>query len=397
MDAEEQEEAWKQMLALREQEEAWKQMLALREQVARPLRTDTKRDAWLRARELVYGLGPPQADHHCTLAECVGSNGSIELVDAQRLLYGCLRSGRMHECLADTDTCTESHSHTDGSITCTFSGIVIGYVIDERDPALYGPGKRNFDSTLTQDLAKLGSDSLSGVKHERVMHADADEARPKRARNLRSNAAGMRRDVNTVVTDLLFNTGERRRIDSARSAEMKARAVAVVRKMCKNSARERTLPLLHEVDATYNQQMTTRVRLLPLKFDRDRMDYYCIALCRLWILAADTPYSIANASHFHIRQHAVGVLYMLATPYAVEGADGKQHTLIEPDAFLQRYLPDHNALREWRSVRGFKYRKHDVTTGKNNFRRAIGSVCDVDQQMRLFAHIRHALAPGPHI
>ncbi|KKL88452.1 hypothetical protein LCGC14_1924550, partial [marine sediment metagenome] len=256
-----------------------------------------KEEAWLRAREQVYGLGPPQADHHCTLCDCVLSS-SIEVVDAERSLYGCLRSGHLHECRGTTEGCTETHSHSDGSITCTFSGTVVDHAIDERNPELYGPGKRDYDSsTFVQQPAAL-DDALSVTGIKRALPGagvDRSVPRPKRARNLRSNAAGIRRDVHTVVSDLLFDSGERKLIDRARADDMEKRAVAIVRKMCKNSARARTRPMLHEADATYSHQMTRRARLLPLKFDSARLDYYCTALCRLWMLVAETPECVDNA------------------------------------------------------------------------------------------------------
>ena len=192
-----------------------------------------------------------------------------------------------------------------------------------------------------------------------------------------------------VVYDLLYNASERKRIDTKRVFQMKTNAENAVRKYYKRKKRAGVRPTRHEVDRIYRSHTSKRLLLHAPVADTARMTAYVRVIYELWKLIVDTPYCMNNQSRFHIKQHSIGMLYTMQMDFATTET-GQHEVLLAGDRFLYENLPHQNDLREWRSCHKKKwtYSKQDVTVGRNNFKKSLGSIPSGDARRSAFDRMR---------
>lgn len=85
-------------------------------------------ERWHAIRREEYGMKAIDDGHMCTVTGCVDT-GSIQCVDADLALYGCINSGRHHVCNVDRD-CTQLYTTADGGVFCIFSRRFVETYVD---------------------------------------------------------------------------------------------------------------------------------------------------------------------------------------------------------------------------------------------------------------------------
>ncbi len=398
-------------------------------------------ESWMHTREHIYGFEGVDDNHICTVRGCIETK-SIEMVHRSLMLYGCVVSGVYHMCAGTTDSCRNVTLGGDGMYTCTFSGVSLGPKIERR---IYGKPKTNMahfseEAEPTQDeldiqesierslrsvggteIVESGSDkgataaagggrrtariaSLGPVPDTQSVHEPEEfvlvdtsshssgAARRANKRRRCFSAASMaasQSDITAVVYDLLYNASERRRIDSKRVSEMKVSSANAIRKFYKRKKRAGTRPMRHEVERIRRTQQNKKMRLRPVEHDSARTAIYVRIIYDLWKLIIETPYCTNNWSKFHIKQHAIGMLYMLQMDFATTES-GVSDVLLNADGFLYEHLPHQSDLREWRSChkKNWTYSKQDVTVGRNNFKKSLSSIQNQETKQRAFDELR---------
>ena len=114
------------------------------------IRKQNLREYWINYRKLITQREDIDYYHACTW-EC-RQNDQIRCFMPSRNAYGCLTSGSMHECLANTGSCESVYTTTDGQLVCIFSAMVIGvassrsFANPKRDGGGAGYGDRGSNS-----------------------------------------------------------------------------------------------------------------------------------------------------------------------------------------------------------------------------------------------------------
>lgn len=392
---------------------------------------------WMDARQSTHGLTRIDAGHICT-DDCV-SNGNIHQIDAVTGLYGCLQSGVYHICSASEISCRNTVLTTEGHYVCTFSGAVLGVKLEKSIYGIPETGMHQFDvdgdpsheeletqrslerelaprERVSKPVASLGPSAvlpdenfvrISG-DHETDDDDDGDDddrirsRDNKRRRNGTRKGAGKRRqcfsasrfsatkqEVSVVLTDLFYNQPERRRINTKRLKEAQVRTQDALRKFYRRQKRLAVRPSRHEAEIIFRKHMNKRLPLVLLSHDTARLGKYAVLIAGLWHIIVATPYCISNHSRFHIKQHVVGLLYTMQMPFSIAVSRDRQEPLLRADQFLYDNLPHQNDLKEWNACRrrGPHYTKQDVTTGRNNFKKAINSVTDRQERQDMLGRI----------
>ena len=129
--------------------------------------------------------------------------------------------------------------------------------------------------------------------------------------------------------------------------------------------------------------MNRKRRLRKLAFDKKRLDFYTDVIVNFYNIATQTEYYAENSSKFHVKQHALGTLYVMQMPFFINnaktaGGRDEKIPLIPGDEFLYNELPHQNNLKEWKSNqhKPWTYSKGDVTKGRNNLKSALNSIKD---------------------
>lgn len=374
---------------------------------------------WLKFRNEVYGRSNIDKDHACTY-RCALSD-SIHLIDAALNLYGCIESGKYHFCEPENLNCPHTMLNKDGTFTCIFSGIDMGVLIDDNmyKKADTGTDHHNnecheFEELKMERLLKKKSD-LSLSLNDNISIPDVDEEegeysiynwvdssatkrkqkKQQRKSLTKINDSNLRKDIESIIYDLIYNSSERIRIDKKRVREMKKSAINTIHKYYKKCKRNKSRPIRHYIEKIYDNQMNKKRRMRPLKLDRTRLLYYSNVIINLWKIIINTDYCAKNKSKFHIKQHTIGTLYLLQTPLFINGEDelsdqdqdqNQNQNLIMPrDEFLYNQLPHENNLKEWQSchTKHWNYSKGDVTKGRNNFKLALNSITDIKKQKQI--------------
>ncbi len=416
----------------------------LRQEETHAKRCEVLIRGWMDARTAMHGLTCIDATHVCTY-DCV-SDGNIQPIDETTGLYGCLRSGVYHICNGSSATCRNVELTKEGEYVCTFSGAVLGVKLEETIYGIPDTGRSEFDMGIdpsyeemkvqhslerevapgehaAEPIASLGpSAMLPDEKFVRVsklsansdtnddLHINVNNAVRDRSRRRDSShqrkggrkGAGKKRqcfstssfsttkqEVSAVLTDLFYNQSERRRINRKRQREARERTRDALRKFYRRQRRAAGRPCRHEAEGIFRRHMDKHQPLTLLVHDTTRLEKYATMVAALWHIIVQTPYCVLNHSRFHVKQHVVGLLYTMQIPFSVTTSEDRQEPLLEADQFLYDNLPHQNDLKEWNACypKGPHYTKQDVTTGRNNFKKAINSVTCVQERQDMFAQI----------
>ncbi len=349
--------------------------------------------AWLAQRERVHGLRDVDRGHKCTAVTC-GEDGSLEMVDWPTNLYGCIRSGVVHQCQGSERTCANQRVSEDGTIVCVFSGVYLGVLIDRRNPMCWGKAKTGYDLPGASpddedDDGEDDADDASSGDSPFKRGARSRGSQPRRHENVY-------RDIRTVVEDLLYNQGERTRVDSLHVNAMRSAACATVAKYYNDCKHAKRLPRRHELESLRHREMNTRPRLGAFPYNGLRADYYAGLLMRLWTMVQGSP-GRGTKSGPNAKCHALGTLYLMQTQFSVPDGEGRQRELLPKDDFLYWNLPHQGDLRGWKSARGsrWKYVKGNITRGRNCIRASVNSAGDPHERARLFNDMKALFARAP--
>ena len=368
---------------------------------------------WLKYRNQVYGLPNIDVNHICTF-NCTLSK-SITTIDAKLNLYGCIKSGKYHLCNQSIIKCPCTFLNKDGTITCIFSGIDVGVIIDDNMFKKVDTGKDEYNinfhfhenKKMRIEMGKNGNDfpflpdndndneSFEYEEGEYTIQNWVDSSANRRKQKSKQrqcftniNDPNLWKDTESIIYDLLYNTKERSRIDKIRVNEMKNSAINSIHKHYKKCKRNKLRPIRHHLEKIYNNEMNKKRRMRPLKFNQKQLKYYSNINVNLWKIVINTEYCAKNKSKFHIKQHTIATLYVLQTGLFMnnnnddELLNQNQNQILPRDDFLYNELPHENNLKEWKSchTKKWNYNKGDITKGRNNLKLALNSITNKNQQ-----------------
>lgn len=389
-------------------------------------------ERWMKYRREINGFTDIISTHVCEFNLCVKTK-RIQLINLAESLYGCIYSGIYHICKENRSSCNNLTNNEDGIIICTFSGVEIEKKIEEnrygrpkKDYHIFDEGsspskaeieienqmresmeKESIMSDINQENipkpsslinSKLNKTSLFIEEEFKEIESSPALSRRNNSNNktqrqcfFDSNLQNIRRDISSVIYDLLYNENERKRIDNYNVKQMKEHAKNSIRKYYKRHKQSRSHPFRNDLENLYDCSLTKKMRLQPLKYDRRRLDYYVQLICNLWRLIIKTPYFLENHSKFHLKQHTIGIMYMLQMPFIVADENEKNCTIIPQDEFLNTHLPHQNDLKIWHSCNPKKwiFNKKDVTTGRNNFKNSFNSIVTKEEKLRFLNEIKN--------
>lgn len=339
---------------------------------------------------------PYSEDHVCS--DSCSKQGNIERIDRINKIYGC-KFGRIpHICYGDPSNCRLVEYNADGEAVCIFSGAVL-YPSTVSD--LYGKGERGITKDLTGkasleeiEISELLNKNLAGIEYnlnwsnrvfkpfEQFEEFKDTDKNITRKYVLKDRTQINLSEIRFIITDLLFNMGERNRINKKYQRTRVKRAKDAYRQYLKERKRRNLAPTKHRIITIISAYLRDTSYLQLIDYDKPSIEFFQRLILNLWFAIKQTPYFLNNESKFHIKQHALGMLYMLTTPLMVSDDDGRLNVLLEANEFLRDHLPPQNELKEWNSGKPstkYKYTKKDVTTGTNNFKRAIGSAINKEK------------------
>ena len=250
---------------------------------------------WLKYRNQVYGLPNININHICTF-NCVSSK-SIKTIDTKLNLYGCIKSGKYHFCNSNIIKCPCTFLNKDGTITCIFSGIDVGVILDDVMFKKVDTGKdednidyhENENKKMRIEIGKNGNDflflpdndndndneSFESEEGEYTIQnwVDSSANRRKQKNKQRQcftnvNDPNLWKDTESIIYDLLYNTKERSRIDKIRVNEMKNSAINSIHKHYKKCKRNKLRPIRHHLEKIYNNEMNKKRRMRPIKLNQ---------------------------------------------------------------------------------------------------------------------------------
>ncbi len=352
--------------------------------------------AWLERREQVHGLKGVDQWHKCTVSTC-SDDGSLEMIDRGTNLYGCTRSGIVHQCRGSEGTCTTQCVSKDGTIVCVFSGAYLGALIDRRNPMCWGKARTGYDLPEANHDNEDGesfcvaNETNQGYSPARKIGREARKGVQPR---LSENAL---RDMETVIEDLLYNSNERVRVDSHHKNTMETVARASMRKYYTDCTRARRLPSRHKLENLRCREMTTKPRLAVFPYNGLRVRYYAGLLMHLWTKVQRSPGRVKKSGRANAKCHALGMLYLMQTPFSAPDGCGNQRDLLPKDNFLYWNLPCHGDLHGWKSTNGsrWKYKKGDITKGRNSIRTYVNSVSGAQEREQLFRDMKMFFERAP--
>ena len=346
----------------------------------------------------------PYVDGHICSNICT-EQGAIEEIDRTTRIYGC-KIGRIpHICYGDPANCRLMDYSMDGEAVCIFSGAVLfpDTVID-----LYGKGEKGITMDLTGEasLEEIQIGALLNKEHgpggteyclnwsNKIFRSheqfqefkDAEKTGPRRY--LMKNRIQLNlSEINGIVKDLLFNKTERIRINLKYEGSREKQAQDAYRKYLKTVKRKKEAPNKMTIIAIIEEYLRQITQLKILDYDSKKVDFVQNFIMNLWFAIKKTPYFINNVSSFHIKQHTIGMLYMLTEPLVFSISPVEYDVLLEADTFLMEHLPPQSELKDWNSGNTktkHKYTKRDITAGINNFKNAINSATiNKDDVLRL--------------
>jgi hypothetical protein len=385
-------------------------------------------NSWIEMRKKVFGKYSVDSGHYCTFSECV-KNDKIQTISEERRIYGCIESGIYHICKADIVSCRFKTLNHDGTYTCNLSGIGVGVLIEDH---LYGKpdtGKEELSpihefTTEQKSISKfmirngiedIENDGNRDNEGDSAYSSDSDnefnikikfginDKKPRSNKNeefirTKTTRRNKRRfcfdngdtskissEAEVIICDLLYNKSERSRIDSIRVNEMTSLAEETIRKVYKSFRKGKVRSMIY-IDDIYDNAMNSKRRLLPIDYDRERVIYYVSIIVLFWNIIMRSPYCKKNSSKFHIRNHILGVLYMIQFKFTME-INGKEEVIMQQDKYLYNALPSTSDLVEINSQKG-KYTKNDLTKGINNIKKSISSISCELEKTRIMTSIR---------
>ena len=109
-------------------------------------------ERWQHMRLKELGFKTIIEGHVCSMGTCEAS-GSIQLIDDDLNLYGCIKSGVFHVCEASiSQSCKETYTTTEGDILCIFSKKAVSR---SADSTLYGEQLMGHDSSKTLETGPV--------------------------------------------------------------------------------------------------------------------------------------------------------------------------------------------------------------------------------------------------
>ncbi len=257
-----------------------------------------------------------------------------------------------------------------------------------------------------EGVKEEGDEGEEGEEGEEGVTKDVESKRAPKDRNekqqskkrqcfVRPMSEMARSDIETVVYDLLQNNGERSRINDLKEFHSEQSVQNVIRKFYKRYNKDRIRPDRHEIETLIYHASNKNSTVSRLDCSRTNINEYVRMILNTWEISVRTEYCRTHESKFHLRQHAIGLLYIMRKEFVFDymGEDGTLRSvlLMPGDPFLEENLPHQNDLDQWRtrrSAKSWQYRKNDITNGTKNFRLSLNSIRDPRERDEVFYRIR---------
>jgi hypothetical protein len=350
---------------------------------------------WNSKRQNVYGISTYDKSHVCVNSVC---SKSIELISKEYNLFGCIKSGKTHQCFRD-DQCKITMTSKDCETVCIFSNVAIGQVTaflyqkadtnkEDYNVGSDGEGNDNNDYADGEDedggedggddddVADGGGGTVE--KEDAIIDKDVDNATPakvdtlilalddidddlkeddhlmlpkqrrKMARSLVSkkkhrgifdpaNLQSLRDQAKVIITDLLFNASSRQMITKQRELENEANAAYKVKSYYKKCKKKQIRPNLLKADDVYEHGLNLKRLYSVLPYDDERAREYVNTVVSLWLVMLETSYCEERSSKFHFKQHVIACLYLMSEDYFLNTPEGRLH-IFHKDPFLEENM-----------------------------------------------------------
>ena len=370
---------------LKKENEIWEDFLS-----SRPEKEHEKEDkVKLFCEEWLKKIAKKEPTHSCS--QSCHDQGKIDVISVEQRLYGCVISGRIHQCNKDSSCIGK---FTNEAEVCLYSGIQIAQYYSSAEfgkshNESYGTGDGSdyslsmFQQDVDDDCAMTESipmesqaellQPILNKKKEIIKEPGPKKKKPRKCLNIENaqNSDVNTNDARDIINNLLYNTSGREHLNMKQEKELQRVASNAIIKYYKTQFKKGKRPNYHAMLKIYHHQMNTKRLLSLLDKDIGRLDYYCGVVTSLWNVALKSDFFRLSASgDFNFKDHVIGTLYMLQVGFRV---DELQFQLIQPDAYLNEHLPDENFLRSMSSGK-FKFKKGDITRGVNNVKACLNSI-----------------------
>ncbi len=202
--------------------------------------------------------------------------------------------------------------------------------------------------------------------------------------------------IRDIVSDLLFNANERTRLDKIHIGLMKKTCKKAIMHYYKTCKHNKTRPSYPHVLTIHQVEMNRKTRIRVLEWDNRRIDYYTEMISQMWNIIIKSVYFKEHGSNFRIKEHSLGMLYMMQNPYFIL-FEGVEIPMFDRDEFLFNNLPPENVLDKWHSStqKGLVYTKNDITQGRNNIKFSLMSIQE-EKQVREMSRVIQELGRSFH-
>jgi hypothetical protein len=350
-------------------------------------------DEWQTKRATVYSKKDIDKSHKCSLVGEQNCSKSITVISKELLIYGCITSGKVHQCFRDEKCPTFTSS--DRETICMYSKIAIGKITEmiqytRTDASKEDNNMYNSDNELNENTdipyedvheMQIQAKPLKSVLPEITNFIPADLLESEQIDNNKGNEGNKKDFVNekkskqrkcfdetntndvieqarSVIIDLLFTPSIRKKINALREEENMIQAKRDVTKYYKDCVSKKVRPMITVVDDKFEHSNNKKRLYATLTYNEDKVAYYTNAIARLWKVIIKTPYCRgidfdnngvkinnghkkreANLPQFHTRQHAVGCLYLMKAGYKIHANDfSKEINVFRKDQFLEDNL-----------------------------------------------------------
>lgn len=425
-----------------ELESAWKNLKYFGERYNISEKTDDENNEvqylisnWLEKRHVWKSAWKNVDNNHQCDVTCI--ENSIECISEEFNLWGCLVSGKTHQCFKD-DRCKSTLTSVDQETVCIFSRSIVGKITQftpfektesSRGDINYDSGiENNFDADadvtneeireFEQQLSmyddfytenpllentnetntKQSTDSVK-IKKKRGPKNGSKRSKQRKCFDL-TNINDLISQAKTVIDDLIYNANTRKKINAKTDEKCTDDAIRSAIGYYKKSKNQEVIPCLLKIDSIFESELNKKRLYKCPQYNEDKVNHYVNIIVKLWRVIVNSPYCKgiddpnkknrkrvrrdANASQFQPREHAVACLYMMKRNYKIH-VNGKVLLLWDKDEFLENNLFDESDLKEvpisntiftdkTRNDKIKTYSKNDITNGRNNIKTSILSI-----------------------
>jgi hypothetical protein len=378
---------------------------------------------WQEKRKNLYGYESIDSEHECSELVCV-KDGWICTIDRKRNLYGCLLSGKIHECKRN-DNCTLQICNNECTWICLFSSCVLANHLESKP---FGPSNRDqvrsddgnyrdkneleddeeMDVDYSMDEEELAEELLASEIQEFYFNQPGEfnslsffddvngEERPenekvdqkleeseimleqkvkkKRRSHTRNVHNGLLTEqARSIIVDMLWNRKNKDNVKKTIDTQNKKIIANRLKKYYKMKRDKKQRPNLVEIENIIYSIIKNDKQTDPSEcnYELEKREYYIEQCIKLWNIILKSPYYLKNQGQFNFDRHVKACLELMKTGYFVHYQDDLENkvTIFKEDPYMKELLLEKNAIKHMsHSNRDIK---KQITRGRNIIKAAL--------------------------